>query len=111
MSAEPESLGTPSALPLGLSRYPTHVTWRTTSAKTDVAFVHDRMPVVLDGFAAEEALLDPDIEGRGAMAADHERWRSAPRWLAPPPKVRVGREADAGLPACRKRARGGTLNA
>jgi hypothetical protein len=67
------------------------------------------MPVVLDGFAAEEALLDPEMRGaarwRQTMNAGGQRRGGWPR-----PQVRVGREADAGLPACRKRASGGILS-
>jgi putative SOS response-associated peptidase YedK len=39
----------------------------TTSANRDVSFVHDRMPVVLDGIAAEAAWLDPDVDLDGAL--------------------------------------------
>jgi putative SOS response-associated peptidase YedK len=39
----------------------------TTSANTDVSFVHDRMPVVLDGIAAEAAWLDPDVDLDAAL--------------------------------------------
>jgi hypothetical protein len=38
-----------------------------TSANTDVAFVHDRMPVVLDGVAAEDAWLDPEVDLDAAL--------------------------------------------
>jgi putative SOS response-associated peptidase YedK len=34
----------------------------TTSANRDVRFVNHRMPVVLDGPAAEHAWLDPDVD-------------------------------------------------
>jgi putative SOS response-associated peptidase YedK len=34
----------------------------TTSANGDVRFVHDRMPAVLDGRAAEAAWLDPTVD-------------------------------------------------
>jgi putative SOS response-associated peptidase YedK len=32
-----------------------------------VSFVHDRMPVVLDGIAAEAAWLDPDVDLDAAL--------------------------------------------
>lgn len=39
----------------------------TTTANRDVAFLHDRMPVVLDGPAAEDSWLDPAVELDGAL--------------------------------------------
>ena len=39
----------------------------TTSANRDVSFVHDRMPVVLDGIAAEAAWLDPEVDLDAAL--------------------------------------------
>jgi hypothetical protein len=39
----------------------------TTSANRDVSFVHDRMPVVLDGIPAEAAWLDPDVDLDAAL--------------------------------------------
>src|SRR5947209_4091976 len=39
----------------------------TTAANRDVAFVHDRMPVLLDGPAAEAAWLDTAVDLDGAL--------------------------------------------
>jgi putative SOS response-associated peptidase YedK len=39
----------------------------TTSANRDVNLVHDRMPVVLDGPAADAAWLDPDVDLDAAL--------------------------------------------
>ena len=41
----------------------------TTSANRDVSFVNHRMPVVLDGPAAEHAWLDPDVDLSAAITA------------------------------------------
>ena len=39
----------------------------TTAANRDVRFVHDRMPVILDGPQAEAAWLDPGVDLDGAL--------------------------------------------
>ena len=39
----------------------------TTAANRDVRFVHDRMPVILDGPEAEAAWLDPGVDLDGAL--------------------------------------------
>jgi putative SOS response-associated peptidase YedK len=39
----------------------------TTAASNDVRFVHDRMPVIVNGSDAEAAWLDPDVELEGAL--------------------------------------------
>jgi putative SOS response-associated peptidase YedK len=39
----------------------------TTAANRDVRFVHDRMPVILDGPEAEAAWLDPGVDVDGAL--------------------------------------------
>ena len=39
----------------------------TTAANRDVRFVHDRMPVILDGPQAEAAWLDPSVDLDGAL--------------------------------------------
>jgi putative SOS response-associated peptidase YedK len=39
----------------------------TTAANRDVRFVHDRMPVILDGPDAEAAWLNPDVDLDGAL--------------------------------------------
>ena len=39
----------------------------TTAANDDVRFVHDRMPVILNGSDAEAAWLDPDVDLEGAL--------------------------------------------
>ena len=50
----------------------------TTAANRDARFVHDRMPVILDGPEAEAAWLDPGVDLDGAL-----------EWVRPLPDGRL----------------------
>jgi putative SOS response-associated peptidase YedK len=69
----------------------------TTAANRDVRFVHNRMPVILDGREAETAWLDPGLEFDGALELVAPLPDGQLEVYAVSPRVNNARNQDADL--------------
>ena len=69
----------------------------TTAANRDVRFVHDRMPVILDGPEAEAAWLDPGVDLDGALELVRPLPDGRLEVYAVSPRVNNARNHDADL--------------
>jgi putative SOS response-associated peptidase YedK len=69
----------------------------TTAANSDGRFVHDRMPVILDGSAAEAAWLDPSVDLDGALELARPLPDGRLEVYAVSPRVNNARNQDADL--------------